>query len=140
MMLSPPTAVRRVSAPVIKYKHTRPLSSTPSNLTNSIRTLSPSPTYSDNSSIGLSPLGEEECQNGIQIPEKKIEDEGVLLRRNERTDRRLSDERAVMRQSVMISRSMEDLSHLADEEDGMMMAMQQDTFQMGLMSLRTPVE
>ena len=167
--LRPPLAERRVSAPVIRYQskqppsqtppssltnslrpqsptppssdtnNLRPLSPTPpSSLTNSIRTPSPrSPTYSDSSFV-LSPLSEEDSQNGMLIPEKKNE-EGIVIKRYERTDRRLSDEKAVMRRSIMISRSMEDLSHLAEEEDGMVMAMHQDTFQMGLMSLRTPV-
>ena len=98
-------------------------------------TMSPkSPTPSDNS-LPLSPLNEEQLSEKSSDSETEV----TVEMRQHKSDRRRSDERAV-RHSIMISRSMEDLSHLADEEDAMAMAMHQDTFQMGLMSLRTPVE
>lgn len=52
------------------------------------------------------------------------------------SERRISDEKAI-RRSMMYSRSMEDLSQLAEDADGIQMA-PKDPFQMGLMSLRTP--
>ena len=54
------------------------------------------------------------------------------------SERRISDEKAI-RRSMMYSRSMEDLSQLAEDADGIQMA-PKDPFQMGLMSLRTPKE
>lgn len=129
---------RRVSAPVIKYQSAR--SPSPSSLTNSVRTSSPKSPTNSNNSVCLSPLSEEGSVSGLSDnQEVKQEEENRVQIRTNRSSRRTSDERAV-RHSMMISRSLEDLSNLADEEDGMAKAMHQDTFQMGLMSLRTPVE
>ena len=128
-LLSPDEHVpqeRRVSAPILSFK-SRNSTPSPSGLSRSSKSPSPtSPSYSDHAtSTELEPVNEEEHQPRVKGVKKMKE------------DRRSSTERA-LQHSVMFSRSMEDLSNLAEEDDGMNLAMHKDTFQMGLMSLRSP--
>lgn len=104
-------------------------------------TMNTSDSASNDSMHGLSTLSEEEVTFDTENREKSYSRKKDMKNSDGDDEqlKRVADSRKI-RRSIVLSRSLEDLAHLADEDDDMTMAMHRDTYEMGLMSLRTPVE
>lgn len=131
---NPNISERRVSAPVIKYPTSHP---TYSNFTSCTIAM---PLVGD--SIGES---SEHCFDILSEEELSFESSKLSCKSEEGSyctsigPQMINEDHGKLNRS-MLSRSLEDLAHLADENHDMTIAMYHDTYQMGLMSLKTPSE